>query len=1061
MPELGWLAGVIDESSVARAEVSARNSLVFDALDGITATELEVRWEPVEDTERVLEASDLLAWDALIADRLSPEARGLAKQAFALMRSRPPVLPAADRHLGLLRTACMGWLADEPTLALRLLLHEDLASELADSTWGERVRDATWRLWLLLLRKQGWSDLQLIDELLLALRQSQRSEERQYLEAANDPAASAWQLAGLYHLMRAAEVLAQFLISGSVSPDDSPETVRFDPKARIQGHIDRALSACQASGDLELEDLCRLLGMTAEQVIENSLWSVYRAVSPLTRRFVESLVSRAQRNPIFELLPPQRVALAEQGLARSGQRSIVVSMPTSSGKTLIAEFRILQALTTFASEAGWVAYLAPTRALVNQVTRRLRRDFASLGIQVEKVSPALEIDGLEADLFDAEDGQATFDVLVATPEKLDLLLRTGWQERIRRPMSLVVVDEAHNLASDSRGLKLELLLATINREARDAAFLLLTPFVPNADQVAQWLDPSSNQAVELQMNWAPNDRIIALARPVSGGGRRGDYSIELETVSTTRSTLSATDEISVGGNRPLRQTLSAARSPGKLAAATAQVVAPRGATITLAMRPDHAWSLAQSLASVTDAQPVSEDVVAARTVIANEYGSDFPLLDLLARGIGVHHSGISDEVRALVEYLLEAGDIRHLIATTTVAQGVNFPVANVVLASHQFPYGQDMPAADFWNLAGRAGRVDQGQVGLIAFASPDPARDSTLRTFIGRNVLSLNSTLVQMVTDALSVASEIDLSALAYREEWSAFVQYLAHSYRQIGDPKLFASELEQVLRGTFGFQELRSGNLQNALELLRSVRVYSERLAGQPLALVDSTGFSLESVTATLARLSDAQIGAAVWDSPLFGRDTRPLAEMIGVMLQVPELRENLVDQAETGRGGGQFVASVVSSWVNGMPLREIADQFFRREGDDALDSLTRCCSKLFRDFAPTIAWGLSAMQAMTLRGVFDDLDPTRQRELRNVPSFAFYGVNTEAAVALRLLGVPRGAAAAMVDGLRLPTSGPVTESISALRSRLERLEASDWQSMLGDGGPAYARVWQILNGQ
>ena len=63
-----------------------------------------------------------------------------------------------------------------------------------------------------------------------------------------------------------------------------------------------------------------------------------------------------------------------------------------------------------------------TRALVSQVASRLRRDFASLNINVEKVSPALEVDGLEATLLADRQDSTQFRVLVTTPEKLDLML---------------------------------------------------------------------------------------------------------------------------------------------------------------------------------------------------------------------------------------------------------------------------------------------------------------------------------------------------------------------------------------------------------------------------------------------------------------------------------------------------------------------------------------------------------------------------------------------------------------------------------------------------------------
>jgi replicative superfamily II helicase len=174
-----------------------------------------------------------------------------------------------------------------------------------------------------------------------------------------------------------------------------------------------------------------------------------------------------------------------ESLLGSSRRAVVVSPPTSSGKTLIAEFRMLQALNQFNSEGGWVAYLAPTRTLVNQIARQLRRDLEPLKIVVEQVSPALEIDNIEAELLHQQDENQAFRVLVTTPEKLDLMLRQGWEAEIGRPLTLVIVDEAHNIQSARRGLKLELLLATINSECQRAQFLLMTPFIDNAREVAR------------------------------------------------------------------------------------------------------------------------------------------------------------------------------------------------------------------------------------------------------------------------------------------------------------------------------------------------------------------------------------------------------------------------------------------------------------------------------------------------------------------------------------------------------------------------------------------------
>ena len=136
---------------------------------------------------------------------------------------------------------------------------------------------------------------------------------------------------------------------------------------------------------------------------------------------------------------------------------------------------MLQAINNFGETKGWVAYIAPTKALVAQIVRRLRKDFSPIGIKVEKLTGAIEIDVLEEDMLNDTD---SFDILVATPEKMQLVLRN---HKIKRPLSLLIMDEAHNIEDESRGLRIELLLATVKQHYQaQANFLLLMPYVENA-----------------------------------------------------------------------------------------------------------------------------------------------------------------------------------------------------------------------------------------------------------------------------------------------------------------------------------------------------------------------------------------------------------------------------------------------------------------------------------------------------------------------------------------------------------------------------------------------------
>ena len=875
-----WIVDSIGKEKVRDATTEAGHRRLLGALS------IDESKQPSDEHLRfIANGLEIRVFD-LLDGGSSEELGTAAAEVFQIARVLPRPDTPIEAAAALVRLGCLGVLGERGADVRRLLLEEEIPALPIDAPdWGVRVWATILDVWLCLLRKSGWDDLDEVQKRVASIRAQQSNIEPQFLSKAEEQgdARPAWELISAYHLAKAAEILGMYQSQGSVNG-------HYDIREQLEAQFDRAIAAAGRGQLMERETFARLLARTARTLVDNSIWTVTRSVNSRITAFVESMISRERQQPIFEMLPPQRRTLREEGLLGSSHRSVVVSLPTSSGKTLIAQFRILQALNQFDHECGWVAYLAPTRALVNQLTLRLRRDFAGLSIIVEKVSPALDVDGLEADMLAEANADRQFRILVTTPEKLNLMLRGGWEQKIGRPLTLVVVDEAHGLASGERGLKLELLLATINRECRYAQFLLLTPFVPNAAEIARWLAPDSNKSIELGVDWVPNDRVIAIARPQKNAAR-GDFRVELLTQHTTRKTLEVPEVLEIQDSRPLGLSWSTvSKSPGKLAAATAQVLQRRGTVIVLVDKPNNSWGVAEVLKVAENLIEVeSEDLGHIRNFLIDEMGPDFPLTSLLEYGIGVHHSGLSEDTRTIIEWLTEKAKLRVLVATTTIAQGVNFPVSGVVFASHQYPYGQDMPPEDFWNIAGRAGRVDQDNLGIVALAGHNDDKVAKIKEFIEQSVGDLNSTLIDMVREAEAEGKLLQLEALAWQPAWSAFLQYLAHTYRQIGDHERFATEVEQVLRGTLGFQALHRSHRGWADGLVNGVYNYAERIKGQPLKLVDATGFSWESVSGTLRRLKDENLTSDVWSTELFGTRRDYLQRMVGVLLQVPELRESL----------------------------------------------------------------------------------------------------------------------------------------------------------------------------
>jgi len=999
------------------------------------------------------ETIEIVALRSAARNFRSDDSRRNCKAAFELDRA----VISGNLYLGdsepldqlrrLVRAAAFGVLGDSPAQVRQLVAAFSLADSLRNSrNWGERLETSVFGLWLLVFRKRNWDDIDLIHSTLADLRAEQSSQEPDYLEGDDGSAAPAWRLVALYHLLRASEIIAEYLEAGEASG-------HFDPVEQSETHFDRARAAAERASDIDLVFSIRLIEITARQIVDNSIWRVARGAGVRIAEFVRSLVSRDRQAPFLELLPPQRRALAEEGLIATGRRAIVVSLPTSAGKTLIAEFRLLQALDSYESVNGWCVYTVPTRALVNQIASRLRRDLGPLGIRVEKVSPALEVDSVEEEILRSS-SDSPWRVLVSTPEKLDLLLRGGWATEVNRPLSLVIVDEAHNLGSGVRGLKLELLLATINREARDASFLLLTPFVPNAEEVASWLDPLNNQTVELGLEWLPNDRVIGLS-VLQRGSKPGDSSIVARTIDSGASSLHSKTDIPLADGRPFGRTWSKLKSPGLLAAATAHEIQGRGATVVLVQRPDHSWSLAKALAETLEPLATqSEALQAVCLVLAAEYGENFPLVDLVGKGVGVHHGGIADDIRGMLEILAERDELHYIVATTTLAQGINFPIANVVMATNQYPYGVPMPHEDFWNIAGRAGRADHGQPGVVLLCAPTPERADALTKYVGQSATHLNSTLIGMVTEAIKKFGSLDLARLSFMGDWSAFVQFISHTYRMVGADE-FATQVENILRGTLGYRRLREDQPQLAQQLMEGVRRYSEGLIGQPLSLVDATGFSLESVSATLGRMHDVAIGPEVWTVELFDSDSTRLKDAIGVLLRVPELREQLVESLEPSQSDGDFLARVVKDWVAGWGLSDLASTHFSTSADgtrrDPTAAITVCCQRLFGNILPAVSWGLSALQALTSGRLQSEV--RADSASRDLSSFVFYGVRTPEAVALRLFGVPRGAAPAMAT--YLAERGNSTEQ---LRSALAASSEDSWREAMGDVGAAYFKAWRLV---
>lgn len=179
----------------------------------------------------------------------------------------------------------------------------------------------------------------------------------------------------------------------------------------------------------------------------------------------------------------------------------------------------------------------------------------------------------------------------------------------------------------------------------------------------------------------------------------------------------------------------------------------------------------------------------------------------------------------------------------------------------------------------------------------------------------------------------------------------------------------------------------------------------------------------------------------------------MMGILLRVPELRENLEEATGGNAPDGDKLALIIKDWVNRKDLLTIADRYFKREGDDQISALTRCGQNLFGRLTQTTSWGLGALLAITASNLPED----EFNKLSNLPSRVFYGVNSDAAVTMRLLGIPRLAASSLAAAL----GERIREPLPKIRKTLSQLSEEKWQAALDKkSGVIYRKIWRIMEG-
>jgi helicase len=414
-----------------------------------------------------------------------------------------------------------------------------------------------------------------------------------------------------------------------------------------------------------------------------------------------SFISRLIDSGRWTLLPPQRKLLADKGLAQS-KTNTLLNLPTSTGKTLLAEACLAAAL---AETSGIAVYVAPYIAIGDQVLTALKSHMP------EDIQVVAMFGGFKSE-FPSVNPDAK-QILVTTPERFDGWLRaTADRARLR----LVVLDELHCIENGSRGARLEgtvTRLRLLQDSGEDFRLVCLSAVLPEASGLRDWLAVSAGEFH--REGWRPTARRLALCR--SDGTMTWMYATDaLRPPGAQFGTPSAMPvKINLpeavvpfrGQFVPDRDSVAASRNIAAIAIDLASRL--HGPGLIVCPRRIDTRRIAFALSETVKARDESKARLAE---VATRVELNHPWLSGLAMmirsGVAYHNSTLPFEVRRWVEQSVRVGDLRFVASTTTLAEGADLPF-RWTLVSHWLSgvYAGAPPInpLTFRNIAGRSGRA--------------------------------------------------------------------------------------------------------------------------------------------------------------------------------------------------------------------------------------------------------------------------------------------------------------------------------------------------------------------
>ena len=380
----------------------------------------------------------------------------------------------------------------------------------------------------------------------------------------------------------------------------------------------------------------------------------------------------------------------------SGAREFSFSGPTSMGKSFIIKAFLRRIINNKPPEN--LVIMVPTRALINQFAIEIKQE---IGKQLDKANYKIVTNSNVSELILERNASL---VLVLTPERLISYL----SQKENPSIGFLFVDEAHKIAQDdTRSVTTYVAIEKTLKKYPTTKLYFSSPSI-------------SNPEVFLRIFRKPDQNVFKTAETTVA---QNMFFADLETRELSyyydNKFNNVTTQIPQCANTVNGFLFTYGRNSNLIYCNT------------VAKTIEYATNFADSIDLISNEKLKNNKALKKASRIIKDYiHQDYYLTEIIKKGVAYHFGNMPQLIRNLIEDLYKKGDVKFMFCTSTLLEGVNMPTQNLFILDNR-KSKKNLKPIDFWNLAGRAGRMTkelQGNVFCIKHSNCNWANVSFFNT---------------------------------------------------------------------------------------------------------------------------------------------------------------------------------------------------------------------------------------------------------------------------------------------------------------------------------------------